>query len=221
MDLPFFRRCKVVFGPMSLSHIWKRVGQYFPARSALALTASILVTTPPAFASQAPNAASFLELGRTISAPDGAAQLCNRYEWACHPRRLDSDLPRNALRLAARVNRQVNASINATTDMAQYGRAEHWSLPTRVGGDCEDFALQKKLELLRRGIPARAMMIATVHSNRIGAHAVLILRLNDGDYVLDNLSNGVRRWHTSPYTFLRVQDPNRPGQWRSATRPSF
>ena len=125
-------------------------------------------------------------------------------------------LTRSGLADATLVNRRVNRAIRSVADRQQYGMTEFWALPTAGAGDCEDFALAKKHELVKRGFPANRLLLATVHSRRTGAHAVLILRLENGDYVLDSLHNDIRPWRSTGYTFLRVQSPSSPGTWHAA-----
>ena len=44
-------------------------------------------------------------------------------------------------------------------------------------------------------------------------HAVLVFRTDQGDYVLDNLSNRMLLWWKTGYYFLRMQDPDAPSHW--------
>jgi predicted transglutaminase-like cysteine proteinase len=118
-----------------------------------------------------------------------------------------------ALRAAREVNRRVNQRVRAVDDSVQYRVEDNWTLPTRRGGDCEDFALLKKFEMIRRGVAADRLLIATVFSRTIGPHAVLVLRLDDGDHVLDNLTNEIKPWDRTGYTFLAVQNPKAPETW--------
>ena len=80
------------------------------------------------------------------------------------------------LRVAKAVNTSVNRSTRAVSDLRQYGDEEVWALPTSLGGDCEDIALLKKRELIKRGIAPERLLIATVLDRNRGSHAVLVLR---------------------------------------------
>jgi predicted transglutaminase-like cysteine proteinase len=66
---------------------------------------------------------------------------------------------------------------------------------------------------LGRGVAAERLLIATVLDRRQNPHAVLVLRTDRGDYVLDNLANRMMHWSDTGYTFLRMQNPKAPGQW--------
>lgn len=179
----------------------------------IAFAALAIVACSDAAMSEADGA--FLSLGREIGAPSAAIGLCTRYRWACGTSARNAHLSRAALSDSARVNRQVNRAVRSVSDRRQYGTTDYWALPSAGAGDCEDFALAKKLELIKRGYPPNRLLLATVHSRRTGAHAVLILRLDEGDYVLDSLHDDIRHWRSTGYTFLRVQSPTSPGTWRA------
>lgn len=159
---------------------------------------------------------AFLPLNKPISAPQGFAGICDRYAWACAPTSTrERALSHGELMDAARrVNISVNRQVREISDYDQYRVREHWSLPTARGGDCEDFALLKKRELMRLGVAPERLLIATALTRTREAHAVLILRTDAGDLVLDNLTNRIRPWEKTGYTFLRMQDPSKPAHWQ-------
>jgi predicted transglutaminase-like cysteine proteinase len=89
------------------------------------------------------------------------------------------------------VNSHVNRTIVEVSDMEQYGREDVWTLPTSGKGDCEDFALLKRKLLMERGFPASALSIAVGATSQGVAHAVLTVRTDRGEYVLDNLTSSI------------------------------
>ena len=99
------------------------------------------------------------------------------------------------------------------TDLAQYKKADFWTLPNSRGGDCEDFALLKKKELITAGIAPERLLLSTVLDRQGNSHAVLIFRADTGDYVLDNLNDQIKTWQSTHYTFLRMQSPTNPRTW--------
>jgi len=155
----------------------------------------------------------FLVAKRAIAAPSGAIGLCGRYDWACARSGAGHRAGPDVLRVANRVNLAVNRQVREIRDTAQYRREEVWALPTSRGGDCEDFALLKKRELIARGIAPERLLIATVLDRKRQSHAVLVLRTDRGDYVLDNLTNRILHWKRTGYTFLRMQNPDAPHAW--------
>ena len=113
------------------------------------------------------------------------------------------------------VNAEVNRTIRVEDDMRHYGRAEYWTIATDGYGDCDDFALTKRKELIDAGLPERALRIAVVRTwDNIG-HAVLTVATDQGDYVLDNLNRDIVPWHEARYTWISRQDAENPMGWVS------
>lgn len=179
------------------------------ARLALAATFSLMATAP----SHAIDARAPLPIRAATDAPAGAASLCGRYDWACAGSKTQRAMPQNAMDVIRAINLRANRVIHPLSDAVQYAREENWSLPTRKGGDCEDYVLYKKHELIKAGIPAERLLIATVLDRRNRAHAVLVVRTGKTDLVLDNMTNRILNWQRTGYTFLRMQDPANPNRW--------
>ncbi|TMV09162.1 hypothetical protein FGK63_05140 [Ruegeria sediminis] len=168
-----------------------------------------IATAGPLQASETP----FIKAVAATPPPTGAKSLCVNYSWACASSRSNS-LPREQeLRIVNAVNKRVNRSTRAVTDESQYRKKDKWALPTRRGGDCEDFALLKKRELMQMGLDPSKLLLATVLDTDRNSHAVLVYRSSYGDLVLDNLTNKIKPWKATRYLFLRMQNPNRPGSW--------
>lgn len=179
----------------------------------IAVAASLLAAAPrPAEA-----APRHIPLASRVAAPVAASDLCARYAWACKPSKRTIGDTAGMMNVANDVNRAVNRRVRSVDDLSQYRKKDFWSLPSNRGGDCEDVALLKKRELIQRGIPADRLLIATVHSRKIGPHAVLVLRMEDGDKVLDSLNSRIKPWHQTGYTFLRVQNPKALNSWVSVS----
>jgi predicted transglutaminase-like cysteine proteinase len=114
------------------------------------------------------------------------------------------------------VNAQVNRQIVPTPDIASHGVYEEWDRPGRIGrppGDCEDYAIEKRVRLLEAGFAADRMFFAVAYRSNFGLHTVLIARMPDGDFVLDSAVGTVERWSKARYTWLRVQSPTDPMRW--------
>jgi Bacterial transglutaminase-like cysteine proteinase BTLCP len=92
--------------------------------------------------------------------------------------------------------------------------AEKW-LINPASGDCNDYAVSKRFELLKRGWPARALLLSEVRTAWGEGHLVLIVRTSVGDLVLDNLTPQIRPWTRAPYHWVRMQTPNNPNFWAS------
>lgn len=92
------------------------------------------------------------------------------------------------------VNRWINHNIAFGDDQIVYGRADYWA-PTsetlrRGVGDCEDFAIAKMDMLAALGV-ARADMRLIIARDlvRNADHAVLIVQLDGGSVMLDNVTD--------------------------------
>jgi predicted transglutaminase-like cysteine proteinase len=106
----------------------------------------------------------------------------------------------NAIRA---VNSRVNASIIPITDHNQWGVLDRWDLPTTGYGDCEDMQLLKRKLLAERGLPRRAMRMTVVIDDEGDGHAVLMLRTDRGDFVLDNKTDAILAWDKTSYVFSK------------------
>ncbi|SPF76266.1 hypothetical protein ALP8811_01268 [Aliiroseovarius pelagivivens] len=155
----------------------------------------------------------FLKVRGQGAAPPGAQRLCSTYSWACARGTSSGVVTQGQMQVVRTVNSQINRSTPAIEDSQQYGEAERWAMPTSRGGDCEDYALAKKRALIGKGIDPQRLLIATVLDRSRRPHAVLIVRTDEGDMVLDNVTNSIRNWRDTRYVFLRMQDPKRPSRW--------
>ncbi|MCF4128946.1 transglutaminase-like cysteine peptidase [Methylobacterium sp. SyP6R] len=101
------------------------------------------------------------------------------------------------------INRQVNTSLRAVTDQEHWGVPDRWDLAEDGSGDCEDFQLLKRKLLAQAGLPRRAMRMTVVIDEKGEGHAVLMLRTDRGDLVLDNKTSAVLPWHKTGYTYIK------------------
>ncbi|WP_018261460.1 transglutaminase-like cysteine peptidase [Methylobacterium sp. WSM2598] len=101
------------------------------------------------------------------------------------------------------VNRGVNGRIRPITDQEHWGVPDRWDLAEDGTGDCEDFQLLKRKLLAEGGLPRRAMRMTVVIDEKGEGHAVLMLRTDRGDLVLDNKTSAVLPWHRTGYTFIK------------------
>ena len=164
----------------------------------------------------ADHSAAFMQVYGSAPAPQGFWRFCEENPEDC---RASSD---TKARLAASpqrlnelddINRRVNRLITPQTDLEHYGVAEFWTLPTDGKGDCEDYALLKRHELLKLGWPSSALLITVVSDEKGEGHAVLTARTTAGDFILDNKVDEVRLWNQAPYRFLVRQSSLNPWVW--------
>jgi predicted transglutaminase-like cysteine proteinase len=156
-----------------------------------------------------------MRTGAITSQPIGHYQFCQDNKAECSvtstnvtPARV-TDFGWNVIK---EVNAEVNRRILPMTDQDIYGRDEVWSYPTEVG-DCEDFVLEKRRELMKRGFAASNLLITVVRKPDGEGHAVLTVRTMDGDFILDNLDERVRLWSETAYRFMKRQADYDSGRW--------
>ncbi len=121
---------------------------------------------------------------------------------------------------------RVNAHVNhrATYELEPKGQ-DHGRPLSSAGwkGDCEDFALEKQRQLIAAGVNPRALRIASVSEDPdkplSSNHAVLVVRTNQGDLVLDNDkgTSEIRHWQDTGYTFLGLQSPRQESRYNAVT----
>lgn len=87
-----------------------------------------------------------------------------------------------------------------------------WS-PDALAGDCEDYVLAKRQRLIELDWAPSQLLIAVVDDAGQGAHAVLIARTDQGDLVLDNLTDDVLPWRGTQFTFISRQSEILPAMW--------
>ena len=101
------------------------------------------------------------------------------------------------------VNRRVNKTIRAVTDLDHWNTPDRWDLAEDGAGDCEDFQLLKRKMLATAGLPRRAMRMTVVIDEKGEGHAVLTLVTDRGDYILDNKTNDILPWYRTGYIFIK------------------
>jgi predicted transglutaminase-like cysteine proteinase len=101
------------------------------------------------------------------------------------------------------VNRRVNARIKPKTDVEHWAVVDRWDFPDDGYGDCEDYQLLKRKLLAERGFSRRAMRMTVVIDDLGEGHAVLMIRTDRGDYILDNKTSAVLPWRDTGYTYVK------------------
>jgi predicted transglutaminase-like cysteine proteinase len=112
--------------------------------------------------------------------------------------------------LIKRVNLKVNQTIEPITDRAHWGVNDRWDFPDDGKGDCEDIQLLKRKLLSEAGLPRRAMRMTVVIDKRDAGHAVLTVRTDKGDLILDNETDKVLTWDRTGYEFVKREGADGP-----------
>jgi len=186
----------------------------------LATVASLaLAATPVANAASGP---LFVAVGETSRAPIGWVEFCYERPRECQvtptaPR--DVVMTPKAWKDLVRVNNWVNEKIKPMTDLDHWGVVEKWSYPDDGYGDCEDYVLLKRRLLMDAGWPREALLITVVRDKRGDGHAVLTVKTDKGDYILDNQAEDVLLWSDTGYRFVKRQSQSDPNVWVALGEP--
>jgi predicted transglutaminase-like cysteine proteinase len=159
----------------------------------------------------------YMEVLGATSAPIGYVQLCQRTPSICVQRTASPSvvqLSETSWRDLLAVNTHVNQAIQPVTDAELYGHPEVWTMPTTYG-DCEDYVLMKRQMLIDNGWPASALLITVVRERSGEGHAVLTVRTDRGDFILDNQEANVLRWDETNYHYIKRQSEFDETVWAS------
>lgn len=150
-------------------------------------------------------------------APYAWSDLCRRSPAECRVDLREADrveMTPKLWKMILSVNSRVNREIEAVTDEEHWGVVDRWDLPEDGKGDCEDFALLKRKRLAEAGVPRRAMPMTVVIDEENAGHAVLMIRTDRGDFILDNKRNAVLPWSQTGYVYVKRESQLRTG-WTS------
>ena len=156
--------------------------------------------------------------GRGIGeAGAGWRVFCEQHPTECSvdPREPETaKLSRSVWQQMVAVNARVNASVRPLNDEAHWGVADSWGYPTDGYGDCEDYQLLKRKLLIEAGLPRRALLMTVVIDDKGEGHAVLMVRTDRGDFILDNKTAAVLPWNRTGYIFVKREGQDGSG-WTS------
>jgi len=168
-------------------------------------------------------AALYIRVGeRTPAPPIGWVQFCQTYRAICNTRPLpprDVVLSAKAWNDLRWVNEWVNHTVKPETDMDHYGMIQWWRFPDDGAGACHSYALLKRRILMQAGWPRQALLMTIVHEENGEGHAVLTVKTDKGDFILDNLSDDVLLWSKTPYSYYKRQSQDDPNVWVWLTKP--
>jgi predicted transglutaminase-like cysteine proteinase len=154
-------------------------------------------------------------------APFQHVRFCLRYPDDCKSNPTEDErieLTVETSDLLRRVNHSVNMSITPT--LKNYGPElqDGWTIAPVIG-DCNDYAVTKRHELLESGLPAKALRLSVVKTSSGIGHLVLVVVTTKGDVVMDNLSEAIRPWQSTNYHWLKIQSANDARFWHEVKAP--
>jgi predicted transglutaminase-like cysteine proteinase len=180
--------------------------------------AAIIVAAAGAASAASPidmNNSAFAPVIGPTSIPIGHAQFCKVHNEECGPYARIIELvtlTEERWEELVRTNNRMNSEIVPITDEDLYQVGEFWTYPDGYG-DCEDIALAKRRALIEAGWDPSALLMAVVRERNGAGHAVLMVRTDRGDLILDNQDGMVRLWSETNYQFVKRQSQTNAGEW--------
>lgn len=159
----------------------------------------------------------FAAINGVTSAPRGWLQFCAESPNECRPPSKqpgEVTLTPELLEQLFSINHYANDRVVWTPDSELYGENEHWAYPLDRG-DCEDIVLLKRRLLAEAGWPTTALLITIVDDGEASheRHAVLTVRTDRGEFILDNRTPEILFWYETSYHFLARQSVTDPNTW--------
>ena len=151
------------------------------------------------------------------SVPYGWVDFCSRHAEECNAPPQPSAVLRltpESWRVLTEVNLAANGAITPVSNLEHWGTMlDHWDYPSDGKGDCKVYALYKRKLLMERGVPRQALLMTIVRDLNGDGHAILTVRTDRGDFVLDNLAPEVRAWNATGYRYVKRQSETDPNLW--------
>lgn len=180
----------------------------------VAIVATFVASASGASAVDLDNPAFARTIGPT-SIPIGHMEFCRRNRSECGQNTAVAEvesLSEQRWQELVDTNNRLNTEIVPVTDLDYYHVGELWTYPEGYG-DCEDFVLAKRRQLMDSGWDPSTLLIAVVRQTNGDGHAVLMVRTDRGDLVLDNLDSTIHVWNETPYQFVKRQSQSNAGEW--------
>src|SRR5882762_10149376 len=155
-------------------------------------------------------------------APFQHVRFCLRYPSDCKTNPAENeriDLSAETSELLKRVNHDVNLSIAPMLKSYGSNLEDGWTIAPDAG-DCNDYAVTKRHELLESGLPTKALRLSVVKTASGIGHLVLVVVTTKGDLLLDNLTEAIRPWQSTDYHWLKIQSATDSKFWYEIKAPA-
>ena len=162
-------------------------------------------------------ASTYAPIGHVTSVPYGWVDFCGRRPEECSFGKLspvDVRLTKKTWTALQHVNKRVNELIEPITNLEHWGTiVDHWDYPVDGKGDCKIYALFKRKLLIVQGFPRQALLMTIVRDLDGEGHAILTVKTDRGEFVLDNLRDEIVPWNATGYRFIKRQAQDDPNVW--------
>jgi predicted transglutaminase-like cysteine proteinase len=164
----------------------------------------------------------YASVGDVTRAPIGWADFCVEYKSECTARPTEARdivLTQKSWNDLIKVNAWVNSNIKPITDIEHWGVVERWNMGEDGYGDCEDYALLKRHMLIQAGWPREALLMTVVRDKNDEGHAVLTVKTDRGEFILDNQESQILAWNKTGYKFVKRQSQADQNTWVALGAP--
>ncbi len=158
----------------------------------------------------------FIAVSEPTLPPIGWVRFCIRHKSEC---KINPSTPRDVVLTPkawmhmVNVNDQANRNIMPMTSIEHWGEVERWAYPDDGKGNCVSYVLLKRRRLIQAGWPREALLITVVRDKKGNGHAVLTVKTDRGEFVLDNEEPEILPWNKTGYRFLKRQSQSDPNRW--------
>ena len=160
-------------------------------------------------AAPAKERSNFISPGHRVVAPFAHVVFCTRFPAECKPSAAAAmiALDQHTILELGDVNTAVNRSIRGVDEAM-----DQWDINV-TSGDCEDYALTKRSRLIAMGMSPRALRIAVALTFAGIGHAVLVVRTDRGDIVLDSRTDQIKYWSKVDLHWRMIHSGENPRIW--------
>lgn len=148
-------------------------------------------------------------------APLAFVRFCSKIPAECERRGsnvTDVDVTAALRETLNTVNRSVNAGIEPDESGSNVSGTQDWNL-NPVRGDCNDYAVTKRHDLVSGGLPTSAVRLTAVMTQDGQDHMVVVIKAKGGDLVLDNLHPDIVSLRKTGYRVMKEQSGTDPKVW--------
>ena len=219
------------WGPTMVGHFRRLPSDTFlviACASVMACSSVTVATTGERVADHGPltsyERTAYIAVGEVTPPPNGWVEFCVVYKPECETK---PSKPRDAILTPktwsdmAKVNNWVNNHIKPVTDLEHWGVVDQWDIPNDGKGDCEDYVLLKRRMLMQAGWPREALLITVVRDKKGDGHAVLTVKTDRGEFILDNQESQILSWNKTGHRFVMRQSQSDPNVWVMLGEPQI
>jgi predicted transglutaminase-like cysteine proteinase len=186
--------------------------------SVSAALASPLGAFRPNFFRDIPSTTSTIEEGHAQLAPMPFVVFCMQYASDCNTEGTQTSVELTPEKFAElnEVNARVNGAIRPQEDTSAM---RLWKLDVDAG-DCNEYAVQKRHELIKAGWPAAALSLTVAKTAWGEGHLLVTVRTDHGDLVLDSLRREIVPWDQAHYHWIMRQSAADVRTWVAIDAPA-